>query len=181
MLEILSAIRSQPTRHHYQELMLEFLSGIVEGVRKNPDPKKEGWKYHCLEEIFLEYGQFMEGKQAQQIGMPRRCYQNCLSVIFNPENSQDLIYVEGYALSDSTHLYPLEHAWVLLNEQVIDVTWDELSPCYFGIPFQRKWVIEKTEEKQLSGDPKINFLNYQSPLTIKILKNGLPSEAVINY
>ncbi|MEA5536789.1 hypothetical protein [Crocosphaera sp. XPORK-15E] len=179
MFKILSVTRKQPTTVNYQQLMIEFLTGIVEGVRAEPDPYKADWKYWCIQEILLEHGQFMEGGQAQQIGIPQQCYQNCLSIIFAPENPEGLIYCEGLALSDTTNVYPIEHAWVMFDNEVIDVTWNELSPCYFGIPFNRQWVMEKTEEKQTSGDSEINFLNYNSPLTLNLLQYGLPVEAKI--
>ena len=179
MLDILSKIQSNPTTEDYQQLMLNFLKGIVEGVKAEVDSSKAEWKYHCFEEILLEHGQFLEGGQAQQIGIPQQCYYNCLSMLFAPENPDDLIYCEGYALSAKSKTYPHQHAWVYIDNQVIDVTWTALSPCYFGIPFNRQWIIEKTEEKQLNNDPKINFLNYESPLSINILKYGLPTEALL--
>ncbi len=73
MLDILSKIKSQPTTEDYQQLMLTFLRGIVSAVREEPDPYKADWKYHCIEEIVLKHGQFMEGGQAQQIGIPQQC------------------------------------------------------------------------------------------------------------
>ncbi len=82
------------------------------------------------------------------------------------------------ALSDKINLYPQQHAWLLLDNEVIEPTANGLSPCYFGVPFNRQWVIEKTQEKQASNDPKINFLNYESPLSIELLKYGLPPAAL---
>ncbi|MGK7882475.1 MAG: hypothetical protein AB4060_20590 [Crocosphaera sp.] len=180
MLDILSKIQSNPTTEDYQQLMLTFLQGIVEGVRKEPDPHKANWKYHCIEEIVLEHGQFMEGGQAQQIGVPQRCYYNCLNMLLTPENPEELLYCEGFALSDNVNLYPVQHGWVYIDQQAIDVTWNQLSPCYFGIPFNRQWVIEKTKERLRSGENIANFLAYESPLTIQILKYGLPDEALHN-
>ena len=55
MLDILSKIQSNPTTEDYQQLMLTFLKGIIEGVRAEPDPHKADWKYHCIEEIILEH------------------------------------------------------------------------------------------------------------------------------
>ncbi|ACB54465.1 hypothetical protein cce_5119 [Crocosphaera subtropica ATCC 51142] len=181
MLDILSKIQYRPTTENYQQLMLTFLQGIVEGVRAEADPYKADWKYHCIEEIILEYGQFMEGGQAQQIGIPQQCYHNCLSMLFEPENPDDLLYCEGFALSDQVNVYPVQHAWVYIEEQVIDVTWNQLSPCYFGIAFNRQWIIEKRLERQTNKDPKVNFFNYESPFTINLLKHGLPDEALHNY
>ncbi len=178
MLDILSKLHSNPTTEDYQQLMFTFLKGIVEGVRAEPDPNKADWKYHCIEEIILEHGQFMEGGQAQQIGLPQHCYHNCLSMLFAPENPDDLIYCEGFALSDLVNVYPVQHAWVYIDKQVIDVTWNQLSPCYFGIPFNRQWVMEKRLFRQEANDPKINFLNYESPFSIQLLKYGLPDEAI---
>ncbi len=98
-------------------------------------------------------------------------------MLFSPENPEDLIYCQGYALSYESDLRPAQHAWVYIDEQVIDVTWNYLSPCYFGIPFNRQWVMEKTEEKLRTGDHIASFLAYESPLTIQFLKYGLPSSA----
>ncbi|MGB5772096.1 MAG: hypothetical protein WBM32_19855 [Crocosphaera sp.] len=90
MRDILLKLHSNPTTQDYQQLMLTFLQGIVEGVRAEPDPYKADWKYHCIEEILLEHGQFMKGGQAQQIGIPKHCYHNCLSMIFSSENPKNL-------------------------------------------------------------------------------------------
>ncbi len=181
MLDILTKIQSNPNTEDYQQLMLTFLQGIVSAVREEADPYKKDWKYHCVEEIILEHGQFMEGGQAEQIGIPQQCYENGINMLFSPENPEDLIYCQGYALSYESNLYPAQHAWVYIDEQVIDVTWNYLSPCYFGIPFNRQWVMEKTEEKLRSGDYIASFLAYESPLTIQFLKYGLPDEALHNY
>lgn len=180
MLDILSKIQSHPTSEDYQQLMLTFLQDIVEGVRKEPDPHKADWKYHCIEEILLEHGQFMEGGQAEQVGIPKQCYYNCLNMLFTPQNPEELLYCEGFALSDQANLYPVQHGWVYLDEQVIDVTLNYLSPCYFGIPFNRQWVMEKLLERDANKDTIVNFLNYESPLTIEFLKYGLPDEALHN-
>ncbi len=71
----LAALREKAEEVAYQKLMREFLEGIAQGVRgEYLDTGKQNWKYHCFEEILLEFGDFVKPQQAQCVGYPDYCF-----------------------------------------------------------------------------------------------------------
>lgn len=69
-------------------------------------------------------------------GVKQYCFYNALMLAMeNP----DYTYVEGYAY----YMIPIHHAWVVDTDgKVIDNTWSDLSPCYYGVPFKTEAVAE---------------------------------------
>lgn len=52
---------------------------------------------------------------------PKQCYFNAQQIILHPALARRFQYVEGY-VCDPVVNYPIEHAWLLLNGKVVDLT-----------------------------------------------------------
>ncbi|MFC6722850.1 hypothetical protein ACFQE1_00195 [Halobium palmae] len=78
---------------------------------------------------------------------PRQCYRNALLTAATFGESHDLQYVEGYVMANS-FTSPIKHAWVELNEKVVELTFPEgpvpeSNAVYLGIEFPVEDVIAK--------------------------------------
>jgi hypothetical protein len=82
------------------------------------------------------------------------CFENCLRVVLNDETGL-LRYVEGFAQG----IIVAHHAWLAINDAVVDVTWNlskhirTITPNreYFGVVFpDRKTLKRKLHDTQLS-------------------------------
>ncbi len=83
------------------------------------------------------------------------CFENCLYMALNDDTGQ-LRYVEGYADA----VIVVHHAWLVLNDAVVDVTWDltrtmkVLTPerQYYGVEFSDKKLLRQRlrDRKQLT-------------------------------
>lgn len=70
---------------------------------------------------------------------PRQCYRNALLTVAYFGESHDVTYVEGYVKTNSPSS-PIEHAWVELNEKVVELTFPdgpqtEADAAYLGVEF----------------------------------------------
>jgi len=76
----------------------------------------------------------------------KHCYQNCVQLLFADEKSS-LNYCEGYA---NVGAGPFQHAWLTINEKVVDPTVDAADRsgmsipyrAYFGIQIPRKQLLK---------------------------------------
>lgn len=76
--------------------------------------------------------------------IPNQCYYNCqLSMDY-----KEFSYVEGYVL-DNDIRRPVPHAWLEINNKVVEVTLPEKGDLYYGVTFEDNEVREvmiKTEK-----------------------------------
>ncbi len=88
-------------------------------------------------------------------GVIKECFANATKAIIRyPE----LIYAEGYAIG----VIPVLHAWCVHRKtrEVVEVTWEYgTAQAYFGIPFKRKFVLDKVFSQERYGllDQPPNF------------------------
>jgi hypothetical protein len=109
------------------------------------------------EYLFLHGEQFdmVDEEKSKKIRTERlcklkECYYNAQLMALD----SNIKYYEGYAVSgqlplgydrkkrEFVHLnIPIEHAWLVLNGKVIDITWHDLSkPDYFGIEIPKEFI-----------------------------------------
>lgn len=66
----------------------------------------------------------------------KECYYNAQLMALD----SDMKYYEGYAVSGQLPI-PVEHAWLVSNGKVIDITWYDLSkPDYFGLEIPKDFI-----------------------------------------
>lgn len=162
-------------RENLKNQLKEFLKGIslMRSQRKEP-----GWKFSCYEEIYLEYGIFMEPRVAPKElkSEPSYCYYNCQQII-RKRKYKNLTYVEGYAIAQNVSI-PINHAWLLDGDgYAIDPTWRETGLLYFGIPLNNSWVKSFLKARRRADDLSVFTGNYLEDFSL--LKDGLPSHAVV--
>lgn len=94
----------------------------------------------------LEHGRAWE-TAPYPLDLPRmqikQCFGNAQKLLMR--GRKDLTYVEGYACSGSLSInMPILHAWLVDSEgRVVDPTWDnDPKSAYFGVPFEREYVIK---------------------------------------
>ena len=138
--------------------------------------KPKEFHYSCSEELLLDAGKFYRSneltkqereyvqKTLDSLGfMPRskECYYNAQLMILN-DYEKRLSYCEGIAYCG---LIPLNHAWLTINEKVIDLTWKDgvayvfgkfkADRSYMGITIEREEIKDKVFKKECS----ISFLD----------------------
>ncbi len=157
-----------------QLIMKKFITGIVTGVRQEPDPTKTGWKYHCFEEMLLEHGAFLEPLPID--AAPRQGDQNVLATA----TRLDLVYTEGYAIPSLAELpVPVLHAWATTKEgRAVEATWEKPGSCYFGILFKREWVQRLIQARIAEGQNSVKVLDYNCWDSLALLKSGIPADAL---
>jgi hypothetical protein len=120
------------TVHQY----LEFVSSSAYLLDEfNKHTKRSAWVYRTYEEAVLKLGKPYTAarrpkgtrKQAN-----RQCFRNTFHLV---HWSEDLVYVEGYAVSEDG--FPTMHAWAATRDGVVvDTTWKHPERAsYYGIPF----------------------------------------------
>lgn len=144
----------------------EYLKQCVElrnNIRKDP-PK--GYNYICQEEYVLDRGRrFFERSLSKEERLvverakkriyiaESHCFENCLRLVLSDRTGK-LRYVEGFAQG----VIVVHHAWAVLNDAVVDVTWDSsdhlrsITPDrqYIGVEFDKKRLRKKLKDRQLS-------------------------------
>ncbi len=154
-----------------QLIMKKFITGIVTGVRQEPDPTKTGWKYHCFEEMLLEHGAFLEPLPIDAV--PHQGDQNVLATA----TRLDIVYTERYAIPSLAELpVPVLHAWATTKEgRAVEATWEKPGSCYFGILFKREWVQRLIQARIAEGQNSVKVLDYNCWDMSELSRYGLSS------
>jgi hypothetical protein len=113
-----------------------LLKGMILLMKNHPQAK-------FYEYLLLHGEQFSEvdRKKSERIRTerfckPKECYYNAQLMALD----FDMKYYEGYAVSGQLPL-PVEHAWLVSNGRVIDITWHDLSkPDYFGLEIPKEFI-----------------------------------------
>ncbi|WP_013321728.1 hypothetical protein [Gloeothece verrucosa] len=153
----------------HRHIIKPHLKKIVNEYKNTPNLLKEGWKYHCFEEVLLEHGVFMFAQR------------DLLKQAKNP----DLVYVEGYTLfkDPKTSVMIMTHAWMATPNQALalDVLNREPGICYFGVPFSRQWISQILRDRKQRGEKECLIFDVGTPEGLHILKYGLPTEAIASH
>lgn len=139
------AERAAKTAENYAPEFQGLISHLALGAEMaNQTP--EGWYYRNYYDLVLREGM---GPYQQPIELPEyydvmeknACFSNAWNLI---QETPDLIYCEGYALSRSI---PLEHAWIEeADGSIIDPTWAGIAESgdeaiYFGVRFAGEFAL----------------------------------------
>ncbi len=127
--------------------VLEFLKLTV-GFRKGQIGLRGG-KYLGADDFVLQHGrEFPQRPLPEGVvrGPMKDCFRNAAHLLYeHPEYT----YVEGYAAG----MIPMLHAWCVDDEGfVVDNTWpEEIGNCYFGVPFNTRFVMRTLCERGYYG------------------------------
>ena len=112
----------------------------------------EGWEYLCIEDFVRREGQSFGAPSTSELppdvyrGVIKECFKNCVNSV--AMRGTDYLYCEGYACG----IIPMLHAWLVSPDgQVVDPTWREPGTEYFGVLFNRKFVLEQTLKQETYG------------------------------
>ena len=118
-------------------------------IRKNHMSSPPGFKYACMEDFVLQEGrEFTPAPLPDDIprGVIKECYKNSFDILFE---KPDLTYCEGYAHGA---VIPVMHAWLATSDgKVVDATWPEIGSAYWGIPFERDFVMKTAMTREVYG------------------------------
>ena len=145
-------------------------------ARRDMGSRERGcdWRFTSPHGLILHYGRYWMSRtkpKGVKWGRKGECFSNAFYLM---ARCPWLTYCEGYALLTDL---PLEflHAWCVDQEgNVIDNTWRKPSTEYFGIPFDRDWVLKFVRDKEESGV----LLEYDEMFNAEWLKNGIPAHAI---
>ena len=150
------------------ETIEDYLKKCVE-LRNKIGRNPKGYNYVSQEDYVLDKGrQYFERKLTKDEKKiiwklkreacidEGRCFENCLRIAI--EDKSGLVrYVEGFACA----VIPVHHAWLVINDAVVDVTWDlkhmkPLTPDreYYGVEFP-----DKKRLKLKLWDSQLSFLD----------------------
>jgi hypothetical protein len=107
----------------------------------------EGY-YHTIYSFVREYGIIMKPYPLPvgvSRGTPKECYQNATLLALG---NRKLTYCEGFAIGKGS--IPMEHAWNLKDDKVLDVTWGE-GAAYIGIPFKTDYLRAALDKASVYG------------------------------
>jgi len=111
--------------------------------------RPDNWSYSCVEDWVLKNGRHWTPAPLPkdvELMTIKECFKNAaLLALERP----DLTYVEGFA---TIGLVPVLHAWCVDDEgRVIDPTWPEGGIEYYGVPFDRRWLIRELAKVKYYG------------------------------
>jgi len=104
------------------------------------------------ESIFLKYGRAFEAPACPRPkgirkGRDKVCFMNSYHL-----TDFGYRYVEGFAVPDIGIQFPIQHAWVIDdNDNVIETTWAKSGLEYYGIIFEREFVDKVMFELRVYG------------------------------
>ncbi|ACK72392.1 hypothetical protein PCC7424_4018 [Gloeothece citriformis PCC 7424] len=151
----------------HRHIIKPHLKKIVNDYKSTPNLLKEDWKYHCFEEVLLDYGVLM---------FPE-------TNLVKHAAKKDLVYVEGYTIFNETNtsLKICSHAWMATSNpsKALDVINREPGICYFGVPFSRQWITKTLQDRKQRGEKECLIFDVGTPEGLHILKYGLPEEAIL--
>lgn len=139
--------------------MKDYLSQVV-ALADTIRNKQSGTNFSCLEDYVLNKGRpyvfrELDASEREIVRRAKRqdsfpegfCYANAQRLVLN-DRSNKLVYVEGYAQG----LIPFPHAWAVLGDVVIDLTWERFTftnRSYYGVAFSREDVKARRKQKSL--------------------------------
>lgn len=128
----------------------EFLAKTMKGNTKPP-----GFKWRSLFHFLQAKAKVMPTPAlAAKLGPMKQCYHTSGKIALRQrgdERAHDLVYCEGYAMTDSG--IPLEHAWILdmVQRRVIETTWTKPGLEYCGIAFTAKFLRASLKGRKYVG------------------------------
>lgn len=123
-----------------------YLSSIVEMMR----PHRSGqWPYVNIDDFVLRNGRaFKPGRRlwkGMEWGEEKQCFANATHAMLR---FPKLTYCEGYALG----IIPVLHAWLVTPRGiVVDPTWRKAGTEYFGVPFNKQFVMRTLRSRGYYG------------------------------
>lgn len=165
------------------KLILSYLESTIEVRKSAKMAQRPGYHYACMEELLLDAGQFYHSNALTKeeknhvleciegLGFEpeqKQCYYNSQLLCLMDFTNQ-IKYCEGFAYSG---LIPLLHAWISINDKVVDVTWRKdykkdgaftlgefnSETAYMGLNVPKRTIRETLFEKEQS----ISFIdNYE--------------------
>ncbi len=159
--------------------MSNNLESLLTKIQQNADlfdrqNKRSDLQYKSIESLILAYGRpFIKKVKSSFKAEPKSCFKNCFQALWKYQNFS---YCEGYATDDELPL-ALSHAW-LVNEkgEVIDPTWvgkQHKGSTYFGVVFNREYVMEMAEKLRCYGILDNDYMNEH-----QLLHQGFPPHAL---
>lgn len=107
--------------------MAMSLSQYLENIESIMAKHREGRRWATVEGMVLELGQKWTGGTVEGYGPMKQCYRNALDFALD----FDALYCEGWAWPKD--LIPVQHAWCIVEGEVVETTWDEPAEEYIGI------------------------------------------------
>jgi len=120
-----------------------YINTLVECREKGNIYKPKGYYYASFDHLLAEAGKYYKPKEFTQeekeyvnecidmlgfVPAKKQCFYNAQMMMLSDIENK-LEYCEGYAIS----IIPLLHAWVTINDKVIDLTWTHHNGKYvFG-------------------------------------------------
>lgn len=137
--------------------IIDYLKTLCEGLKLNPNPLQDDWKYKNIYDFVVNEGQNFErhiddpcaGKKRE----PKQCFQNAFTMLYIDWNESwgDWLYCEGFAYGRGG-VIPVHHAWLIDDAgMVVDPTWETQGDEYFGVAFNRQWAKEAVLNKGTYG------------------------------
>jgi hypothetical protein len=150
-------------------------------MREASLPDKFGdWAYHSYGDFVEKNGRWYlppetaELPEGIEAGEPRMCFYNALMCIMAQANDDlGLTYVEGFGATGVVE-WGTPHAWLVdKGGRVYDPTWGDKGTAYWGVAFDRDFVLNTILEKGTTG------IIPQSMENINLLQDGFPEDAVV--
>ena len=151
---------------HYERHILDYLKGIRRLSEQAETYYSTGaWgETSPLTDEELQLAElFDKGVGFQQ----QDCYRNALLTAATFGEKYDVVYVEGYVMSDRLTT-PIAHAWVEIEGKVLELTFPEgpqpeTNAAYLGVEFSHDEVRSKVFEEKMVGP--IASESYSSPVS----------------
>ena len=131
-------------------------------------------KYKSIQSLIMVYGRpFIKKVKSPFKGEIKLCFKNCFQALWKYPNFS---YCEGYATDDELPL-AVSHAWLVNDKgEVIDPTWvgkQYKESSYFGVVFNREYVMEMAEKLRCYGILDNDYMNEH-----QLLHEGFPPHAL---
>ncbi|BDI20990.1 hypothetical protein ANSO36C_67920 (plasmid) [Nostoc cf. commune SO-36] len=121
---------------------------------------RSDFQYKSTQRLVLDYGKpFVTQVKSLFKGERKACFENCYKALWD---YSQLSYCEGFAIDDELD-FAVPHAWLVNNAmEVIDPTWignKFKGSTYFGIVFNRQFVMEMVEKTRSYGILDSDYMN----------------------
>ena len=130
--------------------VMETLKMEAEFIGKNRS-LLPGYQYKSIPELVLKEGMCFNPRKLPSnyfIGEQKECFRNASLLSID----KNLIYCEGYAFSKPIEGLNIFHAWCCdENKNVIDNTWKNSGTQYFGIAFDKEFLMGCLKKQKVYG------------------------------